>query len=181
MIGRTNDNWCEAVVLRDRYQLTELADPTHRWVYRGPVQLQQRRQRRYHRRATIGLHPDRSRPCPPRVRDHLALGATPTTPHHRAHRRETRNGLTVAGQADLATHVLNGVRLPWRVLGGSLIGARGQGVGAPAVMLARRSWAGGRGFGAGPGLCLGFPAFPAWCRVRGSGLGRQLIGGLDRL
>src|SRR5664279_6566765 len=107
MIGRTNDNWCEAVVLRDRYQLTELADPTHRWVYRGPVQLQQRRQRRYHRRATIGLHHDRSRPCPPRVRDHLALGATPTTPHHRAHRREPRNGLTVAGQADLATHVLN--------------------------------------------------------------------------
>jgi hypothetical protein len=31
------------------------------------------------------------------------------------------------------------------------------------------------------GLCLSFPALPAWRRVRGSGLGRQPVGGLDRL
>ena len=58
---------------------------------------------------------------------------------------------------------------------------REQGFGAPAVMLAALivGWCAGI-WGRARAMSR-FPAFPAWCRVRGSGLVRELIGGLDRL
>src|SRR5680860_1076845 len=103
--------------------------------------------------------------------DHSAADQSLTTPR--------ASGAATSLQ-ESRTH-LNWVRLPWRDAWESLIGAVGR------VLVLQRDagglivGAGEGGFGAGQGLCLGFPAFPAWRRARGSGLGRQLIGGPDRL